>query len=69
VKLREADDLEFLFVRAGTGSIDGAGKAALATGDALALPPGPFALAGSPGLDILEVTVSGPQQPRVPMPQ
>jgi mannose-6-phosphate isomerase-like protein (cupin superfamily) len=58
VKLREARDLEFLFVRAGAGWIDGAGKADLETGDALALPPGPFALAGSPGLKVLEVTVS-----------
>jgi mannose-6-phosphate isomerase-like protein (cupin superfamily) len=69
VKLREADDLEFLFVRAGTGSLDGARNAALETGDALALPPGPCALAGSPGLDVLEVTVSSLQHSKVPSPQ
>jgi mannose-6-phosphate isomerase-like protein (cupin superfamily) len=60
VKLRQGDDLELLFVRAGTGSVEGSRNATLATGDALSLPPGPFVLAGSPGLEILEVTVSAP---------
>ena len=56
VKLREADDLEFLFVGAGTGSIEGPGGATLTAGDAVALPPGRFVLQGSPGLQVLEVT-------------
>ena len=60
MKLRQGDDLELLFVRAGTGSVEGSRNATLATGDALSLPPGPFVLAGSPGLEILEVTVSAP---------
>ena len=68
VKLREAEDLEFLFVRAGTGSIEGSTNATLATGDALSLPPGPFVLAGAPGLDVLEVTVCRPQHPNGPSP-
>ena len=58
VELREADDLRFLFVRAGTGSLGGPEKAALAGGDAVALPRGPFVLDGSPGLQVLEVTSS-----------
>ena len=68
VGLWEGDDLEFLFVCAGTGSIAGASNAELATGDALSLPPGPFVLSGSPGLHVLEVTVCRPQQPNVPSP-
>lgn len=64
VELREADDLRFLFVSAGKGSIDGAAKTALEPGDAVALPPGRFLLTGSPGLRVLEVTSSA----RVPRP-
>jgi quercetin dioxygenase-like cupin family protein len=56
VELGEAEDLKFLFVSAGTGSIDGPTRATLAAGDAVALPPGPFVLTGSPGLEVLEVT-------------
>ncbi|HZJ56138.1 MAG TPA: cupin domain-containing protein [Myxococcaceae bacterium] len=55
-ELSEADDLRFLFVIEGSGSIHGAERTALATHDALALPPGPFLLTGSPGLRALEVT-------------
>jgi hypothetical protein len=58
VQLRPSEDLEFLFVSAGTGSLEGPTEASLAVGDALALPPGPFALHGSPGLQVLEVTSS-----------
>ena len=58
VRVGESDDLEFLFVMAGTGSIEGPARAALAPGDALALPSGSFLLAGSPGLRVLEVTAS-----------
>jgi mannose-6-phosphate isomerase-like protein (cupin superfamily) len=64
VELREADDLRFLYVSAGAGSIDGATSTALEPGDAVALPPGRFLLTGSPGLRILEVTSSA----RVPQP-
>jgi len=56
VKLREASDLEFLFVSAGTGSIEGPTPATLAMGDALALAPGAFVLSGSSGLRVLELT-------------
>jgi len=56
VKLRESEDLRFLFVAAGTGVLDGLARATLAAGDAMALPPGPFAVTGSPGLRVLEVT-------------
>jgi mannose-6-phosphate isomerase-like protein (cupin superfamily) len=63
VELSEADDLRFLFVRAGTGSIDGAARTALEPGDAVALPPGRLLLTGSPGLRVLEVTSSA-QIPR-----
>jgi len=59
VDLREADDLRFLFVSAGTGSIDGSTRAALAAGDAVALPPGGFILTGAPGLRVFEVTAPG----------
>jgi mannose-6-phosphate isomerase-like protein (cupin superfamily) len=58
VQLRPSEDLEFLFVSAGTGSLQGPTEASLAAGDALALPPGPFALVGSPGLQVLEVSSS-----------
>ena len=58
VELREADDLRFLFLSAGTGSLEGPEKAALAGGDAVALPRGSFVLDGSPGLQVLEVTSS-----------
>jgi len=56
VELREADDLRFVFVSEGTGSIQGATSTELAAYDAMALPPGPFLLLGSPGLRVLEVT-------------
>jgi mannose-6-phosphate isomerase-like protein (cupin superfamily) len=56
VEPRDAEDLRFLFVSAGTGSIAGPTRAALAAGDAVTLPPGPFVLTGSPGLRVLEVT-------------
>lgn len=56
VALREAEDLEFLFVAAGRGSVEGPSSATLAAGDALALPRGAFVLHGSPGLRALEVT-------------
>jgi mannose-6-phosphate isomerase-like protein (cupin superfamily) len=56
VELRDADDLRFLFVSEGSGSIQGAKRAALGTYDAVALPPGPFLLTGAPGLRVLEVT-------------
>ena len=63
VELREADDLRFLFVSAGSGSVDGAVRTALEMGDAVALPPGHFMLTGLPGLRVLEVT-SSTQVPR-----
>jgi hypothetical protein len=56
VELWEADDLRFLFVCTGAASIDGPTRATLTVGDAVALPPGPFVLHGSPGLRVLEVT-------------
>jgi len=56
VELREADDLRFVFVSEGSGSIQGATRTELAVYDAVALPPGPFLLLGSPGLRVLEVT-------------
>jgi mannose-6-phosphate isomerase-like protein (cupin superfamily) len=56
VDLHEADDLHFLFVCEGSGSIEGRTRTMLATEDAVALPPGPFLLAGSPGLRVLEVS-------------
>ena len=55
-ELREADDLRFVFVIEGSGSIEGDERTALATHDAVALPPGPFLLAASPGLRALEVS-------------
>ena len=58
VELREPEDLEFLFVSAGTGQIEGPKRASLAAGDAVALPRGRFVLHGSPGLQVLEVTSS-----------
>jgi len=58
VELREAEDLEFLFVSAGTGSLEGLRSTTLAMYDAVALAPGPFVLTGSPGLRVLEVTSS-----------
>ena len=61
-ELREADDLRFVFVIEGSGSIDGAARTALATHDAVALPPGRFLLTGSPGLRVLEVA-SGTRAP------
>ena len=61
-ELREADDLRFVFVIEGSGSIAGADRTALVTHDAVALPPGPFLLTGSPGLRVLEVT-SGTRAP------
>jgi hypothetical protein len=56
VELRETDDLRFVFVCEGTGSIQGETSARLAAYDAVALPRGPFLLLGSPGLRVLEVT-------------
>jgi quercetin dioxygenase-like cupin family protein len=56
VELREADDLRFLFVSEGSGSIQGATRTVLAAYDAVALPAGQFLLLGSPGLRVLEVT-------------
>ena len=58
VELREAEDLEFLFASGGTGSLVGLRSTPLAMFDAVALAPGPFVLAGSPGLRVLEVTAS-----------
>ena len=55
VELRDADDLRFLFVREGSGSIAGPTSADLATHDAVALPRGKFLLTGAPGLRVLEV--------------
>jgi len=45
-------------VASGTGSLEGPRSGTLGSGDALALAPGPFVLAGSPGLRVLEVTAS-----------
>lgn len=56
VELRDADDLRFLFVCEGEGTIDGPKRAELATHDAVALPRGRFVLTGAPGLRVLEVT-------------
>ena len=56
VQLREADDLRFLFVIEGSGSLQGAASATLMARDAVALPPGPVLLAGAPGMQVLEVT-------------
>ncbi|MGO8970837.1 MAG: cupin domain-containing protein [Myxococcaceae bacterium] len=56
VELLEADDLRFVFVCEGAGSIQGVTRTGLAAYDAVALPPGPFLLLGSPGLRVLEVT-------------
>jgi mannose-6-phosphate isomerase-like protein (cupin superfamily) len=56
VELRDSDDLHFLFVSEGSGSIEGKTRTMLATHDAVALPPGTFLLAGSPGLRVLEVS-------------
>jgi len=55
-ELRDADDLRFLFVPEGSGSIDGPTRVDLATHDAVALPRGRFLLTGAPGLSVLEVT-------------
>jgi mannose-6-phosphate isomerase-like protein (cupin superfamily) len=63
VELRDSNDLRFLFVSAGAGSIEGPARAAVNTGDAAALPPGPFVLHGSPGLQVLEVTSSSAEAP------
>jgi mannose-6-phosphate isomerase-like protein (cupin superfamily) len=54
VELREADDLRFLFVVEGSGSLQGT-SATLAARDAVALPPGQVLLTGAPGLQVLEV--------------
>lgn len=56
VELRDADDLRFLFVCEGSGSIDGPTRMDLATHDAVSLPRGRFLLTGAPGLGVLEVT-------------
>ena len=56
VELLEGDDLRFLFLTAGAGTIEGSTQAALAVGDAVALPPGKFTLTGSPGLRVFEVS-------------
>jgi mannose-6-phosphate isomerase-like protein (cupin superfamily) len=56
VELRDADDLRFLFVREGSGSVDGSTRVDLATHDAVALPRGKFLLTGAPGLRVFEVT-------------
>jgi mannose-6-phosphate isomerase-like protein (cupin superfamily) len=56
LELRESAELRFLFVIAGNGALDGATRATLGTGDAVALPPGPFVLTASAGLRLLEVT-------------
>ena len=64
VELADADDLRFLFVSEGSGSIEGLRSATLAIHDAVALAPGPFVLAGSPGLRVLEVTASSVPPPR-----
>ncbi|HEY1333749.1 MAG TPA: cupin domain-containing protein [Myxococcaceae bacterium] len=56
VELRDADDLRFVFVREGSGAIDGPTRVHLATHDAVALPRGLFLLTGTPGLRVLEVT-------------
>jgi len=56
VQLREADDLRFLFVLQGSGSLQGAASATLAPRDAVALPPASVLLTGAPGLQVLEVT-------------
>jgi uncharacterized RmlC-like cupin family protein len=56
VELRDADDLRFLFVREGSGSVDGPSRVDLATHEAVALPRGRFLLTGAPGLRVLEVT-------------
>ena len=56
VELRDANDLRFLFVHEGSGSVDGSSRVDLATHDAVALPRGRFLLTGAPGLRVLEVT-------------
>jgi quercetin dioxygenase-like cupin family protein len=56
VEIRGGDDLRFLFVIEGSGSIQGAASATLAACDAVALPTGPVLLTGTPGLRVLEVT-------------
>ena len=56
VELREANDLRFVFVSAGTGWIDGPTRTLLAPHDAVTLPPGPFLLTGGAGFRVLEVT-------------
>ncbi|MGZ6081793.1 MAG: cupin domain-containing protein [Myxococcaceae bacterium] len=58
VELRDADDLRFLFVTDGAGSIQAAARTSLSTHDAVALPPGRFLLTGSRGLRVLEVTAT-----------
>jgi len=55
IEVREADDLRFLFVVEGSGSLEGAASATLAARDAVALPPGPVLVTGAPGLQVLEV--------------
>jgi mannose-6-phosphate isomerase-like protein (cupin superfamily) len=57
-ELRDADDLRFLFVSEGSGSIEGAARVDIEAYDAVALPRGPFLLTGSPGLRVLEVTAT-----------
>ncbi|HEY1418369.1 MAG TPA: hypothetical protein VGF41_10700, partial [Myxococcaceae bacterium] len=56
IELRDSHELRFLFVIAGSGSLDGSTKAAIEPGDAVSLPRGPFVLTGSPGLRLFEVT-------------
>jgi mannose-6-phosphate isomerase-like protein (cupin superfamily) len=56
VDVLEGDELRFLFVSAGTGSIDGSTSAALGASDAVALPSGRFVLTGASGLRVFEVS-------------
>jgi len=56
IELRDSHELRFLFVIAGSGSLDGSTRTALEPGDAVSLPREPFVLAGSPGLRLFEVT-------------
>ncbi|HET6981727.1 MAG TPA: cupin domain-containing protein [Myxococcaceae bacterium] len=56
VELRDSHELRFLFVIAGSGTLDGSTRAVLEAGDAVALPRGPVVVTGSPGLRLFEVT-------------